>query len=65
MPVRRREFYAHLARLLGAPAARFEPPPPGAPAEPNRRVSNRKAREELGFAPRYPSYVEGLAAALG
>ena len=28
----------------------------------NRRVSNRKARRELGWKPRYPSYREGLAA---
>lgn len=28
----------------------------------NRRVSNRKARRELGWRPRYPSYREGLAA---
>jgi nucleoside-diphosphate-sugar epimerase len=57
-PVRRRDFYTHLARELGAPPARFEP---GTSAvEANRRVSNRKAREELSFTPRYPSYVEGL-----
>ena len=64
-PVRRREFYAHLARLLGAPEARFEPHPPGAvvPPEANRRVSNRKLRA-LGWAPRYPSYAEGLAASV-
>ena len=28
----------------------------------NRRVANRKAKRELGWAPRYPSYREGLAA---
>ena len=28
----------------------------------NRRVTNRKARRELGWVPRYPSYREGLAA---
>ena len=32
--------------------------------EANRRVSNRKARDELGFSPAYPSYVEGLEASL-
>jgi nucleoside-diphosphate-sugar epimerase len=64
-PVPRREFYAHLARLLGAPEARFEPHPPGkvVPPEANRRVSNRKLRA-LGWAPRYPSCVEGLAASV-
>ncbi|HVK16234.1 MAG TPA: SDR family oxidoreductase [Fimbriiglobus sp.] len=64
-PVRRREFYTQLARLLGAPGARFEPYPPGKVAQPeaNRRVSNRKLRA-LGWVPRYPSYAEGLAASL-
>ncbi|MFO0850615.1 MAG: SDR family oxidoreductase [Gemmataceae bacterium] len=62
-PVRRRDFYTHLAKLLGAPEARFEPGPPGG-AEPSRRVSNRKARERLGFVPTYPSYLEGLAASV-
>jgi nucleoside-diphosphate-sugar epimerase len=64
-PVRRREFYMHLARLLGAPAARFEPYPPGTvvPPEANRRVSNRKLRM-LGWEPRHPSYVAGLAASV-
>jgi nucleoside-diphosphate-sugar epimerase len=30
----------------------------------NRRVANRKAKRELGWQPRYPSYREGLAALL-
>lgn len=65
-PVRRRDFYTHLAELLHAPAARFEPHPIDStiPLEANRRIVNRKARTELGFRPRYPSYVEGLAASL-
>jgi nucleoside-diphosphate-sugar epimerase len=59
-PVTRRDFYSHLAELLGAPPARFEPP--AVPAvEPNRRASNRKARS-LGWVPRFPNYREGLAA---
>lgn len=64
-PVRRREFYTHLAKLLGAPDAKFEPPaaPPPQP-EPNRRISNSRARATLGFAPTYPSYMEGLAVSL-
>lgn len=59
----------HACRLLG-----IAPPPllsleqaglsPAARAfyAENRRVANRKARRELGWAPRYPSYREGLAA---
>lgn len=62
-PVRRRDFYTHLAKLLGAPDACFEPGP-SASAEPNRRVNNRKAAERLGFVPTYPSYIEGLTASV-
>ena len=61
-PVRRRDFYTLLADLLNAPPARFDPrPEPGAA---NRRVSNRAARERLGWVPRYPSYRQGLPAAV-
>lgn len=61
-PVTRRAFYTHLAKLLGAPPAAFDHrPEPGAS---NRRVSNAKARAQLGFVPTYPSYREGLAAAV-
>jgi nucleoside-diphosphate-sugar epimerase len=67
-PVRRREFYTELARVLGAPPPRFVPPPPGAPRPPhegaNRRILNRRLRGELGLALRYPSCVEGLRASL-
>jgi len=67
-PVRRREFYSHLAELLGTPTPRFEPLPAGAPVPPperaNRRIVNRRLREELGVKPRYPSYREGLPGSL-
>lgn len=65
-PVRRRDFYTHLAGLLGAPTARFEPYPAShvVPAEANRRVDNRKLRDGLGFTLWYPSYVGGLAASV-
>ena len=56
-PVRRREFYTHVARVIGAPPARFEP---REVREPNRRISNRRAKTDLGWAPRFPSYIEGL-----
>lgn len=66
-PVRRREFYTHAAEVLGGPPARFTPHPPGAPLppEPNRRIDNGKARRELRFAPRFPSFREGTADAVG
>jgi len=57
-PVSRREYYSHLAEVLNAPSARFESGPPK--VEPNRRISNRRAMEELGFTPEFPSYREGL-----
>lgn len=60
-PVRRGEFFAALARLLGAPGPTFVP----GPAERgNRRVVNWRLREELSVALRYPSYQQGLPASL-
>ena len=61
-PVPRRDFYTLLAQLLNAPLAAFDHRPE--PGSPNRRVSNRKARERLHWSPRYPSYREGLPAAV-
>lgn len=66
-PVRRGDFYALLARLLGAPPPRFLPPPPGQAAPPeraHRRIVSRRLREELGLVLRYPSYLDGLPASL-
>jgi nucleoside-diphosphate-sugar epimerase len=60
-PVRRRDFYARLASVLGAPPPRFVAPPAHHDAA-DRRVANRRMREELGVALRYPSYEEGLPA---
>ena len=58
-PVTRRDFYTYSAKVLGAPAARFESP--AVPAvEPNRRASNRKAKAELAWRPRFPNYRAGL-----
>lgn len=68
-PVRRRDFYRHLAQLLGAPEPWFVAPPPGTPLPPheraNRRVSNARFRDELKVTLRYPDYTTGLAASLG
>jgi nucleoside-diphosphate-sugar epimerase len=65
-PVRRREFYGLLARLLGAPEPRFVPPAPDAPLpaheRADRRVGNRRLRQDLAVELRYPTYREGLAA---
>ena len=61
-PVRRREFYAYMAELLGAPPPVFSPGPTDEGG--NRRVSNRKMIEFLGVLPRYPDYRAGLRAAI-
>jgi nucleoside-diphosphate-sugar epimerase len=65
-PVRRREFFVELAKLLGAAEPRFVEPPAGTPHERgNRRVRNRRLREELKVPLRYVDYREGIRAALG
>src|SRR5207249_7531694 len=50
LPVRRRDFYTELARMLGAPSPRFVPVPPGQPTPPhakaNRRIRNRRMKEQ-------------------
>lgn len=67
-PVRRRDFYAEMARLLGAAAPTFVAPPPNDPPPPHekghRRIANRRLVEELGVALRYPDYRAGLAASV-
>jgi nucleoside-diphosphate-sugar epimerase len=63
-PVRRREFYTALARLIGAPTPRFVAPAPGSPMpnheRTNRRIVNRLLREELSAQLRHPTYETGL-----
>lgn len=65
-PVLRKDFYAHLARLLGCRPPTFLEPPPESRSTlrstTNKRVSNRRMREELRVELAYPSYREGLAA---
>lgn len=63
-PVRRRYFYATLARLLRAPVPSFVPPPADQPTPPhekgNRRINNRRMKEELEIELRYPDFAQGL-----
>lgn len=61
-PVTRRAFYTLLADLLGAVPAKFDHRPE--PGTANRRISNRTARERLKWSPRYPSFRDGLPAAV-
>jgi nucleoside-diphosphate-sugar epimerase len=65
-PVRRREFYRYLGRLLHLPPPTFveveptqSPSPRGAG---NKRVRNARMLRELKVQLAYPSYREGLAA---
>jgi nucleoside-diphosphate-sugar epimerase len=65
-PVERSEYYAELARLIGAPPPRFraldEETPAHVRAGADKRVSNARMLAELKVALRFPSYREGLKA---
>jgi nucleoside-diphosphate-sugar epimerase len=65
-PLPRRDYYLTSARLLGAPEPQFESNPvnPDRPAEPNRRVRNRRLKQDLNWKPTHPTIDEGLIAAL-
>lgn len=64
-PVRRRDFYATLARLLGAPEPRWLPPPE--PLSAAERVDRRVAApglRALGWRPAFADYAAGLRQAV-
>lgn len=67
-PVVRGEYYAELARIIGAPPPCFREPeretPAAARAAADKRISNARMRAELNFPVRFPSYREGLRAIL-
>ncbi len=63
-PARRREFYEHLARLLGTSPPAFEANGGGRRDGSNKRASNRLIKSQLGIQLDYPSYREGLAHAI-
>jgi hypothetical protein len=68
-PVERGEYYAEVARLIGAPQPTFTAPDPRSPravrAEADRRVRNDRMLGELGVQLAYPNYRAGLAKTLG
>ncbi|QDT69594.1 NAD dependent epimerase/dehydratase family protein [Planctomycetes bacterium MalM25] len=68
-PPQRGDYYAEVARQIGAPPPRFVEPaadsPRAARAAANKRVGNRLLVERLGVSLAYPTYREGVAAALG
>lgn len=64
-PVSQLEFFQWLAGQLDKPLPPFasgEGPVGRKRGVTNKRVSNRRLREELGWVPRYPSFREGYAA---
>jgi nucleoside-diphosphate-sugar epimerase len=65
-PVVRGDYYAELARLIGAPPPRFCEPdqetPAAARAAGDKRISNARMVAELSFTLRFPSYRAGLRA---
>ncbi len=71
-PLRRREFFDALARALGVDPPK---PPPvwmtfflgsvGEMLARSLRISNRKLREETGWAPKFPSLRHGWPAVIG
>ncbi len=67
-PAIRGEYYAELARLLGAPPPTFIVPPSDSPAAAraasDKRISNARLLRDIAFEFEYPSYRAGLAAML-
>jgi nucleoside-diphosphate-sugar epimerase len=65
-PCPRRDYFVELARLLNAPAPRFEEPAPEMPvaqrALADKRVRNARMAAELTLDLIYPTYRDGLAA---
>lgn len=66
-PILRREYYAALAALVGAPAPAFETPAADSldRNDLNKRCSNRRMRSELGVVLEFPTITEGLPNAIG
>ncbi|MGL4511937.1 MAG: NAD-dependent epimerase/dehydratase family protein [Lacipirellulaceae bacterium] len=68
-PPVRRDYYAEVARLVGAGPPGFVDPPPGSPraarAEADKRVRNDLLVGALGVRLAFPTYRAGLAAILG
>jgi nucleoside-diphosphate-sugar epimerase len=67
-PVTRRDYYARVAALVGAPAPRFVPPQPGSAVDArdatSKRIANGRMKTGLGVDLFYPDIMTGLPAAL-
>lgn len=68
-PVQRGDYYAEVARIIGAPKPRFVAPDPDSPraarAANDRRVSNARMQDEMQMQLSYPDYRAGLVEILG
>ncbi len=65
-PVTRRDYFSQLAELVGTSPPTFDASTGarhGAGGL-NKRCSNRRVRDELGFEPRFPTIAEGLPDAI-
>ena len=67
-PVVRGDYYREVARRIGAEPPQFTQPDPNSPAAArataDKRISNEKLKQEIGYEFMYPTYREGLAAIL-
>lgn len=64
-PIRRREYYSLLARLVGAPEPVFQFDESGERSGLNKRCSNARLKGQLGDILRFPTIDSGLAHAIG
>jgi nucleoside-diphosphate-sugar epimerase len=63
-PVSRLELYTTTSECLGVAPPRFEPAKGPGADEPNRRIANRRMKEELRVILRYPDVATGLPASI-
>lgn len=65
-PIHRREYYSHLANLIGAPAPVYQPLDPHDPDAHalNKRCRNSRMHAHLGLTLRFPTIDQGLPHAL-
>lgn len=65
-PTPKLEVVSWLAAKLGRPVPSFtgDPAPGRRRVVPDRRITNARIKQELGWAPRYPSYRDGYTAIL-
>lgn len=65
-PVLRQDYFGNLARLVSAPPPTFDDSQPGRRGSGglNKRCSNHKLRDELGWQPKYESIESGLPASI-